>query len=65
MNASGSDLQTAEGIAKAIDSFNSDKVPNSDVVASNAELVGKMDELIGLMRTSNGYQQKISMQTYA
>jgi hypothetical protein len=42
-----------------------DKTTNADVVASNALVAAKMDELIGLMRTSNGYQQKISQQTYA
>lgn len=36
-----------------------------DVIASNAMLAGKMDELIGLMRTSGGYLQKISLKDYA
>ena len=36
-----------------------------DVIASNAMLAGKMDELIGLMRTSGGYLQKISVKDYA
>jgi hypothetical protein len=42
-----------------------EKSSNKDVVASNAMMIAKMDEFISLMRTSNGYQQKISMQTYA
>jgi hypothetical protein len=38
---------------------------DSDVIASNTMLAGKMDELIGLMRTSGGYLQKISVKDYA
>ena len=38
---------------------------DSDVIASNVMLAGKMDELIGLMRTSGGYLQKISLKDYA
>jgi hypothetical protein len=38
---------------------------NDDLIASNAMMIAKMDEFISLMRTSNGYQQKISQQTYA
>ena len=38
---------------------------DSDVIASNTMLAGKMDELIGLMRTSGGYLQKISLKDYA
>jgi hypothetical protein len=42
-----------------------EKNSNEDLVASNALVAAKMDELISLMRTSNGYQYKISQQTYA
>jgi hypothetical protein len=42
-----------------------EKNSNEDLLASNALVAAKMDELISLMRTSNGYQYKISMQTYA
>jgi hypothetical protein len=42
-----------------------EKSSDSELIASNTMLSGKMDELIGLMRTSNGYQQKISQQVYA
>jgi hypothetical protein len=38
---------------------------DSDVIASNTMLAGKMDELITLMRTSGGYLQKISLKDYA
>ena len=71
MSASGGDLRTAEqddtkqAMRKAFEGFTSNNVPNSDVIASNAILAGKMDELIGLMRTSGGYLQKISIKDYA
>jgi len=71
MSASGGDLRTADqddtkqAMRKAFDGFTSNNVPNSDVIASNAILAGKMDELIGLMRTSGGYLQKISIKDYA
>ena len=42
-----------------------EKTSNQEVVTSNAVVAAKMDELIGLMRTSVGYQQKISQQVYA
>jgi len=38
---------------------------DSDVIASNTMLAGKMDQLITLMRTSGGYLQKISLKDYA
>jgi hypothetical protein len=71
MSASGGDLRTAEqddtkqAMKEAFEGFTSKNVPNSDVIASNAILAGKMDELIGLMRTSGGYLQKISIKDYA
>jgi len=42
-----------------------EKTTNEEMVASNIMLATKMDELIDLMRTSNGYQYKISQQVYA
>ena len=71
MSASGGDLRSADqddtkqAMRKAFDGFTSNNVPNSDVIASNAILAGKMDELITLMRTSGGYLQKISLKDYA
>ena len=38
---------------------------NQEMLTSNALVASKIDDLIDLMRTSNGYQQKISQQAYA
>ena len=64
INATGTDLQTTEEIAKAFENFNADNVPNSAVIASNTVLAGKMDDLIEIMRGSKGYLENISMKTY-
>ena len=58
---------TAEDAKRAMTQFAGlpEKTTNQEIVASNTMLATKMDELIGLMRTSNGYQQKISQQAYA
>jgi len=58
---------TAEDAKRAMTQFAGlpEKTTNQEIVASNTMLATKMDELIGLMRTSNGYQQKISQQVYA
>ena len=56
--------QATEEMAKSIDNFNTDNVPNSAVVASNTVLAGKMDDLIEIMRGSKGYLENISMKTY-
>ena len=56
------EMKTAK---KSFEGNTSQKITNEEVMASNTVLAGKMDELIGLMRTSNGYQQKISQQVYA
>lgn len=58
---------TAEDAKRAMTKFAGfpEKTNNEEMVASNTMLATKMDELIGLMRTSVGYQQKISQQAYA
>lgn len=42
-----------------------EKTNNEELIASNAMVASKMDDLIDLMRKSVGYQEKISNQAYA
>jgi hypothetical protein len=42
-----------------------EKNTNEELIASNVMMAKKMDDLIDLMRSSVGYQQKISQQVYA
>jgi hypothetical protein len=50
---------------KAVTESTADKTTNADVVTSNAMLSAKMDDLIGLARSTNSYLQKISLKDYA
>ena len=64
-NMSADTSKINRGSEKTSAETTTETTTNQDVVASNALLAAKMDDLIGLMRTSNGYQQKISQQVYA
>ena len=52
-------------MAKFAGTSTADKTTNADVVTSNAMLSAKMDDLIGLARSTNSYLQKISLKDYA